>query len=45
MALNVSLYASIDNMQGWKGMREKAGEVNSKEAYEYVYITNDRASR
>jgi hypothetical protein len=37
IALNVGLDVSFDNMQDWKGIREKAGEVNSTE----VYITND----
>jgi hypothetical protein len=41
MALNVGLDASLDNMQDWKGIREKAGEVNSTKAY----ITNDEISR
>jgi hypothetical protein len=33
VALNVLLTVSFDNMYDWKGMREKAGKVNSTEAY------------
>jgi hypothetical protein len=36
MALNISLDASFSNMRDWKGIWEKAGEVNSMKAY----ITN-----
>jgi hypothetical protein len=32
--LNVSLDASFDNMRGWKGMLEKAGEVNNTKVYD-----------
>jgi hypothetical protein len=39
MALNVGLDVSFDKMQRLKGMREKAGEVNSTGAY----VTNDEA--
>jgi hypothetical protein len=40
MAVNIGLDMSFDNMWDWKGIREKATEVNSTEAY----ITNDRTS-
>jgi hypothetical protein len=40
MALNVGFDVSFGNMQDWKGIREKAGEVNSAEGY----IANDEAS-
>jgi hypothetical protein len=36
VGLNVSLDVSFNNMKGWKGIREKAEEVNSTKAY----ITN-----
>jgi hypothetical protein len=35
--LNFGLGVSFDNMWDWKGVREKAGEVNGTEAY----IRND----
>jgi hypothetical protein len=28
MALNGGLEVSFDNIYGWKGIREKAGEIN-----------------
>jgi hypothetical protein len=31
---NVSLEASFDNMQDWKGILEKAEEVNSTKVYD-----------
>jgi hypothetical protein len=37
MALKVGLDASFDSMWDWKGIREKAGEVDSMKAS----ITND----
>jgi hypothetical protein len=37
MALNAGLDVSLNNRQGWEGIREKAGEVNSTKAY----VTND----
>jgi hypothetical protein len=33
MSLNIGLDASFDNMQNWKGIREKAEDVNSMKAY------------
>jgi hypothetical protein len=39
--MELNLDASFDNTWEWKGIREKAGEVNSTE----VYITNDETSR
>jgi hypothetical protein len=33
MTLNFGLDASFDNMHGRKGIREKAGKVNSTKAY------------
>jgi hypothetical protein len=32
MALNVGLTVSFDNMWDWKGIGEKAGEVNNTKA-------------
>jgi hypothetical protein len=40
MASSVGLDVSFDNLQDWKGVQEKAGEVNSKKAY----VTNDEFS-
>jgi hypothetical protein len=40
MGLNVCLEASFDNVQDWKGVLEKTGEINSTIAY----ITNDETS-
>jgi hypothetical protein len=40
MALNVGLDTSFVNTQDWKGIRKKAGEVNSTT----TYVTNDGAS-
>jgi hypothetical protein len=39
--INVGLDVSFDNMQHWKGIRERAEKVNSTKAY----ITNDETSR
>jgi hypothetical protein len=36
MALNVGLGVSFDNMQGWKGTGEKAGEVTK------AYVTDNK---
>jgi hypothetical protein len=36
MALNVGLDVSFGNMQGWKGIQEKAGKVKSTK----IYVTN-----
>jgi hypothetical protein len=33
MAVNIGLDASFDNIQDLKGIRKKAGEVNSTKAY------------
>jgi hypothetical protein len=33
MALNIDLDVSFDNMQDWKGIGQKAGEVNNTEGY------------
>jgi hypothetical protein len=40
MTLKTGLDGSFDNMEDWKGIREKAGEVNSTE----TYITNGETS-
>jgi hypothetical protein len=40
MKLNASLDVSFDNMPDWKGMREKAGEVNSTNAHVMNYEIN-----
>jgi hypothetical protein len=40
IALNLGLDVPLDNMQDWKGIREKAGEVNSAK----VYVANDENS-
>jgi hypothetical protein len=39
MALKIGLDVSFDNMQDWKGIMEKTGEVNSTGAY----IMNDES--
>jgi hypothetical protein len=39
IVLNVILDALFDNMQDWKGILEKAGEVNTTK-----FITNDVTS-
>jgi hypothetical protein len=41
MTLNLCLRVSFDNMQDWKGIREKAKKVSNTKAY----ITNDKNSR
>jgi hypothetical protein len=41
MVLKVGLDVSLDNMQDWKEIREKAAEVNSTKAY----IANGEISR
>jgi hypothetical protein len=41
MASNVSRHLFFDSAQDWKGMREKAEEVNNTKAY----VTNDETSR
>jgi hypothetical protein len=41
MTLNTGLDASFDNVQDWKGIREKAGEVNSTK----THVTDDETSR
>jgi hypothetical protein len=41
MALNTDLDASFGNMQDWKGIREKAREVNTRKAS----VDNDEISR
>jgi hypothetical protein len=33
MALDIGLEVSFDNIQDWKGIWDKAGEVKSMEAY------------
>jgi hypothetical protein len=40
MVLNFGLDVSSGNMTDWKGMREKAGELNSTKAH----VTNDEVS-
>jgi hypothetical protein len=40
VASNFGLDISFDNMQDWKGIGEKVGEVNSTKAY----VTNGRTS-
>jgi hypothetical protein len=40
MLTDVSFDASLDNMQEWKGIREKVGKVYSAKAY----IANDETS-
>jgi hypothetical protein len=40
MAITVRVYTSFNDMWNWKGIREKAGKVNSAK----VYITNDENS-
>jgi hypothetical protein len=40
MALNDDVNVSFDNMQDWKGIREKEGAVNSTK----TYIKNDETS-
>jgi hypothetical protein len=37
MALIVGLCVSFNNMLDWKGILEKAGEINSAEAYVTKY--------
>jgi hypothetical protein len=39
MALNVGLDVSFDNMLGEKGIRVKAGELNSTKVYKTDYET------
>jgi hypothetical protein len=41
MVLNVALDVFFDNMQDWKRIREKAGEVNSTK----VFIANEENCR
>jgi hypothetical protein len=41
MALNVGFDILFDNMQDWKGILEKAGEINSMKAN----VTNGECSR
>jgi hypothetical protein len=41
MALNFDLDVSFLNLQDWKRIQEKAGELNNTKAY----ITNDEPSR
>jgi hypothetical protein len=36
----VGFDASFDNMQDWKGTREKAGEVNGKNNEDFPMILN-----
>jgi hypothetical protein len=38
MALSVNLDASVDNMQGWKGIREKAGELGVRKLREDMVL-------
>jgi hypothetical protein len=38
MALNVGLNASFGNIQNWKGIWDKAREVNNAEAYVINYV-------
>jgi hypothetical protein len=41
MALNISLDIRFDKMRDWKGIQEKAGEVNSTKAY----VVDDETAR
>jgi hypothetical protein len=33
MVLNIGLSVSLDYMKDWKGIQEKAGDINSMKAY------------